>query len=185
VVGFVCYQAMLKLIQMNIGKFILTRFPALLIFYFGPGKYGNRPARIYNNGARYFLEPYNTGLADVDKEFQILQNLTKDNIVQQKNLDQMKPLIDAKIADMQNNISLRKNSGFPAAQANVSNDTGKQIMDSIRVIVANMQTEEAGLLQIRTKDLAQSKLYGRINNYLGMRNRIFIYLLVNYIIINL
>jgi signal transduction histidine kinase len=133
-------------------------------------------------GQDIFLEPYNAGLADVNKTFQTLQKLTADNSVQQKNLAQMKPLIDAKIADMQNNISLRTNSGFPAAQANVSNDTGKQIMDSIRVIVANMQTEEAGLLAIRTKDLAQVNSMAESIIIWGCVIGFLFYLLVNYII---
>ena len=107
-------------------------------------------------GQQSFLEPYTTSLPDVDKQFQALQDLTADNAVQQRYLSTMKPLIAAKIAWVQNDISIRTNKGFIAAQADVATDQGKVIMDAIRVVMANMQTEEAGLLQTRTNDLAQT-----------------------------
>lgn len=107
-------------------------------------------------GQQSFLEPYTTSLPDVDKQFQALQVLTSDNAVQRQYLSSIKPLIAAKIADLQNSISLRTNEGFAVAQVNVATDQGKAIMDSIRAVVANMQTEETGLLQTRTNDLAQT-----------------------------
>jgi signal transduction histidine kinase len=107
-------------------------------------------------GQQAFLEPYTISLPDVNKQFQALQGLTVDNAVQQQYLSSMKPLIAAKIAWVQNNISVRTNEGFSAAQADVATDKGKVIMDAIRAVAANMQTEEAGLLQARTNDLART-----------------------------
>jgi signal transduction histidine kinase len=104
-------------------------------------------------GQTSFLQPYTDASPDVAIQFQALQTLTTDNAVQQQSLATMQPLIAAKRADFQNIISLRTNDGFAAAQADVATDKGKQIMDSIRTIVANMQTEETGLLQTRTNDL--------------------------------
>jgi signal transduction histidine kinase len=106
-------------------------------------------------GQQDFLEPYNTGLTDVNKTFQTLQTLTADNATQQQYLAAMQPLIAAKEADLQNSISLRTNGGFNVAQADVLTDKGKMIMDSIRAVVASMQTTETGLLQTRTDDLSQ------------------------------
>ena len=183
VVSFICYQSLLKIDTdeyWEIHSYQVSLNIDALLSDLENMETGQRGYVI--TGQQSFLEPFNSGLTDVYKTFQALQKLTADNSVQQKYLSQMKPLIDAKIADMQNNISLRTNSGFLAAQANVSTDKGKQIMDSIRVIVANMQTEEAGLLQIRTKDLAQVNsmtesilIWGSIIGFL-------FYLLVNYII---
>jgi signal transduction histidine kinase len=133
-------------------------------------------------GQQSFLEPYSIGLTDVNKTFLGLQKMTADNSVQQNYLAQMRPLIDAKIAELQSNISLRDSLGFPAAQAAVAVGTGKQIMDSIRVVVANMQTEEASLLQIRTKDLAQVNATAESIIIWGSIIGFLFYLLVNYII---
>jgi signal transduction histidine kinase len=133
-------------------------------------------------GQEIFLQPYTAALPRVSANFQTLQGLTKDNPIQQQYLSQMQPLIAAKLADLQNNISLRTNAGFASAQASIAMDQGKVIMDSIRAIVANMQTEEASLLQVRTNDLTQTNavtkeiiLWGSIIGFL-------FYILVNYII---
>jgi PAS domain S-box-containing protein len=133
-------------------------------------------------GQTSFLQPYTDALPDVAIQFQALQTLTTDNAIQQKNLATMKPLIAAKLANLQDTISLRTNDGFAAAQAKVSTDEGKQIMDSIRVIVANMQTEEARLLLVRTNDLAKTNaMTEQIVIWGGLIGFLFA-IVVNYII---
>jgi len=133
-------------------------------------------------GQTSFLQPYTDALPDVAIQFQALQTLTVDNAIQQQSLAAMQPLIAAKLAALQADISLRTNDGFSAAQADVATDKGKQIMDSIRAIVANMQTEEASLLLVRTNDLSHVNamteeivIWGSILGFL-------IALLINYII---
>jgi len=133
-------------------------------------------------GQQDFLEPYNTGLADVTKTFQTLQTLTADNATQQQYLGAMQPLIAAKEADLQNSISLRTNGGFNVAQADVLTDKGKMIMDSIRGVVANMQTTEAGLLQARTNDLSQTNTVAKSIVLWGSIIGFLFAILVNYII---
>jgi signal transduction histidine kinase len=133
-------------------------------------------------GQQSFLEPYTTSLPDVDKQFQALQVLTADNAVQQQYLSTMKPLIAAKIAWVQNDISLRINEGFSAAQADVATDQGKVILDSIRAVVANMQTEETGLLQTRTNDLTQTNAMTESIVIWGSIIGLLFALLVDYII---
>ena len=133
-------------------------------------------------GQENFLQPYTAALPDVDTRFQTLQGLTIDNLVQQQNLLSMKPLINAKLADLQEDITLRRDDGFAVAQANVATDKGKQIMDSIRAVVANMQTEETGLLQIRTADLAKTNSVTELIIIWGAIIGLLFALLVNYII---
>ena len=133
-------------------------------------------------GQDRFLGPYRTYLPDVEATFQKLKGMTKDNVAQQRRLSQIKPLIDAKIAFINNSVSLRKNKGFAAAKADVLTIQGKRIMDSIREIVIEMQTEESRLLALRTADLEQVNratesiiLWGSLIGFL-------FYLLVNYVI---
>lgn len=133
-------------------------------------------------GQQSFLEPYTTSLPDVDKQFQALQDLTADSAVQQQYLITMKPLIAAKIAWVQNNISLRTNKGFNTAQADVATDKGKTIMDSIRAVAATMQTEETSLLQTRTNDLAQTNAATEAIVIWGSLIGLLAALLVDYII---
>jgi signal transduction histidine kinase len=133
-------------------------------------------------GREIFLQPYNAAFPDVYTQVTALRGLTADNAMQQQYLSDMKPLIDAKIADLQYNISLRTNEGFGAAQASISTDKGKKIMDSIRTVVANMQTEEASLLQVRTNDLSKVNAETKSIVIWGSIIGLLLYLLVNYII---
>jgi len=133
-------------------------------------------------GQESFLDPYTISLPDVDKTFQALQIMTADNAAQQQSLSTMKPLITAKLANLQSTISLRMTAGFSAAQANVSSDVGKQIMDSIRTIVATMQAKESGLLSTRTNDLTKTNAMAESIILWGGIIGLLCALLINYII---
>jgi len=133
-------------------------------------------------GQDIYLGPYNTYLPDIDKTFTTLDNLTIDNPLQQKNLSDIKPLIDEKKANIQEAITLRKNIGLNSTIAYVSIGNGKKIMDSIRIIVATMQKEESRLLQIRTDDLTKINVLTKNTIIWGSIIGFLFYLLVNYII---
>ena len=128
-----------------------------------------------------FLAPYTIALTNTDGDFQTLKGLIQDS-KQQERLASMRPLIDEKLADLANSISLRKDQGFTVAQNDVLTKNGKSIMDSIRKVVADMQTAESSLLQARMDERNQTVsairsvlLWGGILGFL-------LYLLVNYII---
>ncbi|HUC88600.1 MAG TPA: CHASE3 domain-containing protein [Candidatus Paceibacterota bacterium] len=133
-------------------------------------------------GLDVYLEPYDNALLNIDKDFQGLQELTKDNAVQQGRLLTMRPLIDAKLADLKNSIALRKDKGLNVAVTGVLTEKGKQIMDSIRVIMADIQTDEANLRQSRVNDTNQTiAMIKSILIWGGIIGLLF-YLLVNYLI---
>ena len=133
-------------------------------------------------GDESFLQPYTSGLADVHKSFQALQSLTADNTLQQKSLTEMQPLIDAKIAQSDENISLRRNQGFVVSEASVITGKGKLIMDSIRVIVAKMQKEESRLLLMRTNDLIRINSITELIIIWGGIIGLLFYLLISFVI---
>jgi two-component system sensor kinase len=172
---FICYQSLLRI---NTDEYWVIHSYQVI------GDTNNLLSDLENmeTGQQSFLEPYTTSLPDVDKQFQALQVLTADNAVQQQYLSTMKPLIAAKIAWVQNDISLRINEGFSAAQADVATDQGKVILDSIRAVVANMQTEETGLLQTRTNDLTQTNAMTESIVIWGSIIGLLFALLVDYII---
>jgi len=133
-------------------------------------------------GLASFLEPYNTALQNIDNDFQHLQVLTKGNSVEQEQLSQMRPLIDQKLAYMKNNIALRNNKGIAAAIADVSLGGGKEIMDSIRAIVTEINTEELSLSQVRTNDTAKTTNTTKNTLLWGGIIGLLFFFLVNYII---
>lgn len=133
-------------------------------------------------GLENYLEPYDSALLTINKNFQGLQELTRDNRAQQERLLAMKTLIDAKLVVLKNNIMLRREKGLTAAVEGVATQKGEQIMDSIRKIMTDIQAEEVSLRQIRLDNTDQTVskvkailIWGGILGFL-------LYLLVNYII---
>src|SRR5665213_260834 len=107
-------------------------------------------------GQDSFLEPYNTALLDVEKSFVLVRNLTADNQAQQRRLDQVRPLMDAKLAELALPIDLRRAQGLEAAQKFLSMGQGKRTMDQLRRILADMDQEELDLLARRNADAEAS-----------------------------
>jgi methyl-accepting chemotaxis protein len=107
-------------------------------------------------GQERYLEPYHTSTGAIDAKIAELGSLTLDNTSQQHRLDLLKPLVTAKFAELQETISLRKDKTLEAALDVVLTDKGKQTMDSIRKLVAEMQDEENKLLKQRTEESKNS-----------------------------
>jgi len=135
-------------------------------------------------GHQNFLEPYDAGYNNITNTFSILQKLTIDNPVQQNNLITLKVLIDEKVTELKDSMSLRTNIGFDAAKDHILIGNGKKKMDSIRVLIAKMQTEESRLLKIRTEDLTKINKITELIIIIGSIIGFLFYLLVNYIINN-
>jgi methyl-accepting chemotaxis protein len=121
-------------------------------------------------GADRYLEPYNNVLDIYEEDIRHVRNLTKDNPKQQQRVNNLEVLISTKFAEMQKTIDLRrgiiqefvvsgeeengdvmikKDLGFEAAVDVVLSDSGKKIMDDIRVLINEMKAEENELLVIR------------------------------------
>lgn len=101
-------------------------------------------------GRNVYLQPFGAAAPQIDTSIARLQELTADNQVQQANLEQLRKFADAKLAELQRTIELRRTEGFNAAVAEVDSDFGKQAMDQIRSVIASIQAEEQRLLGIRS-----------------------------------
>lgn len=132
-------------------------------------------------GEDTFLAPYTTALSDIDTDFQALQGLIQDP-AQQDRLASLKPLIDQKLTGLANSIAVRKENGFAAAQEGVLTEVGKNIMDSIRETVTDMQTAESVLLEARMNDRQQTVSNIQTTLMWGSLIGLIFYLLANYII---
>jgi len=96
-----------------------------------------------------YLAPYKKGLAAIETELAALRRLTADNPDQQRRLDRLEPLVDAKFAELEQTISLHDSAGFEAAVAVVRSGYGKRLMDDMRRLIEAMESEEESLLQVR------------------------------------
>ncbi|HEY0801442.1 MAG TPA: CHASE3 domain-containing protein [Steroidobacteraceae bacterium] len=106
-------------------------------------------------GVDSYLAPYNAGIAQVEENRRHLAQLVSDNPRQQARADALAPLIADKLTELQQTIDLRKGRDFAAAQSIVMTDRGKKVMDAIRSILREMNSEEDNLLKTRA-DAAQA-----------------------------
>jgi PAS domain S-box-containing protein len=107
-------------------------------------------------GEEAYLEPYRAAIKNIDQTIGDLKNLTSDNPNQQKHIQILEPLVEEKLAELQMTIDLRRSEGFAAANRVVLEGSGKQWMDQIRAIIAEMANEEKDLLKIRTQEANES-----------------------------
>jgi methyl-accepting chemotaxis protein len=101
-------------------------------------------------GVESYLAPYANGIARVEETRKSLARLVSDNPRQQARVDALAPLIAQKLAELQQTIDVRKSRDFAAAQSIVSSDQGKKVMDAIRALLQEMNSEEDDLLKKRT-----------------------------------
>lgn len=107
-------------------------------------------------GDKHYLEPYERARAEVGNELLRLQQLTSDNPLQQERIDRLDQKINAKLEELAETIAVRDTRGFDQARAIVVTNQGKQAMDDIRAIIADMDGEESLLYAGRTKDADRS-----------------------------
>src|SRR5258708_17318323 len=107
-------------------------------------------------GEESYLEPYRAAIKNIDQTIGNLKSLTSDNPNQQKRIHILEPLVERKLAELQQTIDVRKNEGLTAANRMVLEGSGKRWMDQIRVIIAEMANEEKDLLKIRTQEANES-----------------------------
>ncbi|HEY9805143.1 MAG TPA: CHASE3 domain-containing protein, partial [Candidatus Obscuribacterales bacterium] len=107
-------------------------------------------------GAPSYLAPYNSAIARIHQRVQELQTLTSDNQNQQQRLQTLQPLVDAKLAELNQTIQLQQSGRRAAAEQVVRSDRGKRIMDQIRALVTQMQQEEEALLELRSQQSRNS-----------------------------
>src|SRR6266853_129408 len=107
-------------------------------------------------GVDAYLEPYRAAIKNIDQTIGRLKSLTSDNPNQQKRIQILEPLVGEKLAELQQTIDLRKNKGLAAANRVVLEGSGKQAMDQVRAIIAEMANEEEVLLKLRTQEANES-----------------------------
>jgi len=96
-----------------------------------------------------FLEPYQVALPRMPEHLKALRALTAGAANQQRRLNELEPLILAKIKVVQTCISTLKKEGIEAASRLNGLEEGQRLMDLIRVVTTAMEDEEQQLLNQR------------------------------------
>ncbi|QZZ18882.1 response regulator [Leptothermofonsia sichuanensis E412] len=102
-------------------------------------------------GQPRYLDPYDSALKVIDRNYEELRRLTQDNPDHQRRLDKLKPLIEARLARLREGIRLLESEGFAAAQKFTLSDEGRRLMQQIRALTGEMELEEQEVLRQRTE----------------------------------
>lgn len=113
------------------------------------------------SGEESFLEPYQDAVGKVDPTLREIRQLTQDNPRQQRRLDALDPLIKSRLAFDRDNIEARRTKGLDAVVQTTKSGKGKALMDEIRQIIGQMQSEEEALLKQRTQDAQAEAEYAK------------------------
>jgi len=107
--------------------------------------------------SKEYLEPYNLGKTQSLSSYKSLKTLTKDNQNQQNILFQIDKLIIRKFDELAQTIQLTKLNNKEEALVIVNNDSGKQIMDDIRILISQFIDVEEKLLLTRSSEFQNEK----------------------------
>jgi len=118
-------------------------------------------------GDASYLEPYEAATSAINEIVAELRSLTSDNPDQQRRLDELEPLIAAKLGQLEQNIDTRRRNGLEAAVEQVSSGVGQGHMVEIRGVMAAMEQEENNLLVERATDVDIASTSGETIILLG------------------
>jgi PAS domain S-box-containing protein len=97
------------------------------------------------------LDQYQAALSNQRQTRQNLRRLTADNSRQQARIAKLDGLVETRLSGLSRLIGLYRSEGQNAALAAIATDDGVRAMDEIRDLLSDMEQEEYGLLQLRTK----------------------------------
>ncbi|MEJ2635594.1 MAG: PAS domain S-box protein [Calditrichia bacterium] len=110
-------------------------------------------------GEDEYLLPYQNAVAAIDREFKRLQSYSEESMINSRTIDTLDALAARKLAFQRKVIDIRRTGGFNAARAMILTDQGKMIMDSVRAVVARVQSNEKEFLA-RNLQQSHSIAYG-------------------------
>lgn len=113
-------------------------------------------------GQPRYLEPYDNAVKEIDRSYAILRQVTEDNPNRQSRLNDLKPVIEARVAKLQEGIRLRDSGGLEAAQKFILTDEGRRLMRQVRTLITEIKVAEQKLLQQRSEN-AQIAAHQTVN----------------------
>ena len=109
----------------------------------------NQRGYILTDDSKY-LSTYQDAVARLGKRIENIDDLTLDNPVQQIWLNQLEPLITARLTQMRRAVEAHRANGAAAGMAAVRDNNGGETMAKARTIIDAMSHEEDQLLTART-----------------------------------
>jgi PAS domain S-box-containing protein len=114
-----------------------------------------------------YLEPYNTAVARMPAELSRLRTLAAPYPALRPRVDALEPLVYQKLGELQSTIALRRTQRPKAALVVVETDVGRQTMDKIRQLSAEIEGEIFSELDMATRMRAQQGRRTRFTTAFG------------------
>ncbi|MDX2201647.1 MAG: CHASE3 domain-containing protein, partial [Hyphomicrobiaceae bacterium] len=135
------------------------------------------------SGEEKFLEPYRAGWNDFEKAWSRVKTLTSDNPSQQARLDQIRKLAETwhnTIAEKAIRLMANPQTREEARQMEISG-AGKESMDGLRRMIAEVVDAERGLLAVRQD--AQGRAFTLIDQFIfgGMLASLLIAIVIGWL----
>lgn len=108
-------------------------------------------------GDRSYLEPYEKGRTKAAAAVDRLAQLVPDNVQQLQRVAQARTLAAQKLEELDSVIQENERNGFAAARTKVASNTGKNTMDGLRRVLADMQSAEETLLTNRAAEARRNE----------------------------
>jgi methyl-accepting chemotaxis protein len=118
-------------------------------------------------GDEQYLEPYNNALTAMPAAIGELRRLTAAFPEQQKRVDQVEPIIAAKLEELKIVIDLRRKGDADGAVKEVRTGRGKRFMDQARVILGEMERDERELLKRHAAEVEGAAANGKTTIVIG------------------
>jgi CHASE3 domain sensor protein len=109
---------------------------------------GQRGYILTNN--KTYLQPYRQAIVAIHAEAAKLPKLVQDSPIQLARANALETAINDKLSELSGTIELLEKQGIEQARASVLSDVGRERMDRIRVLIAQMRQAEGELLIART-----------------------------------
>jgi CHASE3 domain sensor protein len=97
-------------------------------------------------GDEKYLEPYEQAFARIHQEVGTLHARALAGELSYGDMGRLRKLIDQKLVELEETITLRRTKGLPAALEVVKTDAGQRTMEAIRLQIAQMIAQQESIL---------------------------------------
>ncbi|WP_439815576.1 sensor histidine kinase [Zavarzinia sp. CC-PAN008] len=104
-------------------------------------------------GREEYLQPYARSVAQIGPALDQLAALTAKDAQRQEQVAQLRVLLEAKLSELDRTIDAYRAEGPARAMEMVGTDAGRQVMDSLRSVLDEMERRETQEIDTRTADV--------------------------------
>jgi CHASE3 domain sensor protein len=107
----------------------------------------------------YFLVGYNQFFHKIMSNVDVVDELTKDNVVQQRNINELRKMVNDKVSSIEKLMAIANGGDFERAREIVSEGDTEMVAQSIDSMLASILHEEERLLIERKRKMDENLAY--------------------------